>query len=423
MQIKLVGWILLNMCLIIFNEGFSQHNTKQLEIAEAYVLRGNYNSAIVFYKRYANKHNSVSLQEKIANCYVNLREYEKAIKIYEALLKKGNNTHLYLSYGKLLLLNNSVFNAKKYFKMYQQSFPKDSLEVQIYLASCDSILNWMKEDNEFRVFNIRKLNTEFSEISPTFYGDKLVFSSDQQGVFIKKRQEGKLAAYYNLFISEKKSEKWSTPHSFSEHINTPYHEAAACFDSSLTKIYFTHSKFDSGKMEYESEENKLKLYSSKFKGKIMTWSIPERFNLNTVDASFAYPFISKDGQFFFFCSDMEGGYGGMDIYVCINIDGVWSSPLNAGPVINSLKNELYPFLSEDGTLYFSSNGHVGFGGYDIFQSKSKNGEWQHIENMKSPINSTADDFSFIWDEINQQGYFSSNRKGGEGKEDLYMVKK
>jgi hypothetical protein len=129
--------------------------------------------------------------------------------------------------------------------------------------------------------------------------------------------------------------------------------------------------------------------------------------------------MNKKGTVFVFSSNISGGYGGTDLYISFKNDIGWTKPENLGPIINTPENEYYPFLTDKGDLYFTSDGHIGLGGYDIFVAKFSAQGWTKVENLKTPINSSFDDLSFIISPNMAYGYFSSNRRGGKGKEDLY----
>lgn len=150
------------------------------------------------------------------------------------------------------------------------------------------------------------------------------------------------------------------------------------------------------------------------------WRGSDPFLYNNPECSVGHPAISADGRWFFFASDMPGGYGGTDIYVCEDRGGQWGEPRNLGPGVNTAGNELFPFMAADGTLYFASTGLPGLGGLDIFASqRGVNGEFAFAMNVGAPVNGPKDDFGFIIDASNTKGYFSSNRPGGLGGDDLY----
>jgi hypothetical protein len=203
---------------------------------------------------------------------------------------------------------------------------------------------------------------------------------------------------------------------FSEFINSIHHEVAASFSTSGKHIYFAQTK-NLDKIPKDSV-NRPKLYRSEKNNGV--WSKPETFIFNDSTYSFSQPCIDKEEKMFFFDSDIKGGFGGLDIYLSLNINDKWTDPINLGPIINSPGNEIYPFYDSTGTLFFSSDYHLGIGGYDIFRAIQENGDFVRIENLKSPINSSSNDFGVFYDPMKRVGYFASDRRGGKGKEDIYF---
>jgi len=150
----------------------------------------------------------------------------------------------------------------------------------------------------------------------------------------------------------------------------------------------------------------------------------EPFFLNSEKYSVGHPALSPDGNTLYYISDSEGGYGGTDIWACSRSDGKWGEPINLGRSINTTGNEMFPFLADNGDLYFASDGHPGFGGLDIFVTHQINDStWLQPRNMNQPVNSSYDDFSLCISKNNMYGIFSSNRPGGLGNDDLYLFRR
>jgi outer membrane protein OmpA-like peptidoglycan-associated protein len=196
-------------------------------------------------------------------------------------------------------------------------------------------------------------------------------------------------------------------------INSPSNEGFPAFDSKGTTMFFTLCNGRDGKGA------SCRLYSAQGQGS--EWTNVEVLPFSTDSFNCMHPSLSKDGQTLFFCSDMPGGYGGKDIWsVTYSKRGkTWGDPVNLGPEINTPVHEGFPHIAEDGTLYFSSEGHATIGGLDIMYAKGSGTEWSTPINMKPPMNSGADDFGMISNSNNENGYFSSNREGGRGGDDIY----
>lgn len=210
---------------------------------------------------------------------------------------------------------------------------------------------------------------------------------------------------------------WSSSKSqpFSKVLNTRYHEGPATFYNDGSRIIFTRNNFNEGRAR-QSEEgvNKLKLYTAEQQNG--TWANVTELPFNNDNYSVGHPALSKDDQFLIFASDMPGGLGGTDLYICQWIDGKWSVPINLGNKINTKRDELFPFIDESGNLYFASDGLAGMGGLDIFYANRLGTTIQSVEHLAPPINSPQDDFGLITDAGRQAGYFSTNRQGDD---DIY----
>jgi len=208
------------------------------------------------------------------------------------------------------------------------------------------------------------------------------------------------------------------PQEFSVNITTRYHEGPVAFSKNGNQIFFTRNNYQNGQKKTNRKgDTLLKIYTATRNG--TDWANIKELAFNSDDYDQCHPTLSADGLVLYFSSNKEGGYGGMDLYKSKYVNGRWSEPTNLGPTINTAKNEVFPFIHQNGTLYFASNGHGGYGGLDVFSSVQPDGDWRTPVNAKSPINSLYDDFGFILDQDAATGYFSSSRPKGNGKDDIY----
>jgi outer membrane protein OmpA-like peptidoglycan-associated protein len=208
---------------------------------------------------------------------------------------------------------------------------------------------------------------------------------------------------------------------FSKTLNTKYHEGPMTFTSDGKKVIFTRNNFSNGKFKTSSDKiNKLKIYLADDKG-AGQWHNIKEVPFNSNEYSTGHPSLTKDDKLMYFVSDMPGGFGGTDLYVVEYNGGAFGTPVNLGPEINTVGNEMFPFVDERGNLYFSSDGHAGLGDLDIFYAQLLDGSKLKgkIKNMGTPVNSSKDDFSFIADGERKMGYLSSNRKRGGTDDDIY----
>lgn len=386
---------------------------KNVKIATAYYEVGEYSNALYYYQRALNKKDTVFLVRQMRQCYYYQRDFSSYLDFSKRLYRKNrkNETSIY-AYAEALFLNGHYSIARRVLEK-STSLTKESQELLHKIIQTSEI-----EESGCTIRNCREVNTHYSEIAPAFYKNGFVFSSTREHILIKKKYGGDFQPFYDLYVYSQEGKK-ETVKTFSSKLNTPNHEAVCVITDSNSTIYFTRCENNVyTKNENKSDINQLKLFKSTKTS--LGWSTPKRFILNDSLSSFGHPSISNDGRIFFFASDMAGGYGGIDIYVCIKINGHWSSPINLGEGVNTEKDEMYPFYHDSGKLYFTSNGQGGLGGYDIFEAKLNNGEYKDIKNMGKGINSSYDDCSLIMAPDSKSGYFSSNRPNGKGKEDIYQ---
>ncbi len=268
--------------------------------------------------------------------------------------------------------------------------------------------------------NERKINTEKAEFSPTYWKDYLVYisSKSKEKIFDKKINEGYYDLFYCAINSNEELEKTA---SLSKILNTPYHEGPATFYDDGNKIVFSRLEQSNGQLILNEEEIAInKLYESNYENN--QWSSPIISSLNIEGYTSCHPAVNENGDVVVFASDREGGYGKMDLYISYYVDSIWTEPTNLGPEINSVENEIFPTLLNNTYLFYSSNIESNED-LDIYKTNlaNKNSDTPIIK-FPAPINSDRDDFGLTLDKLGLSGYLSSNRKGGQGKDDIYRVK-
>lgn len=395
------------------------------------------------------------------------KEFEKknfstSAEIYKEVARKEKNRNVrkeaHYKEGLSLLMMNDYKNAEKAFEKSQRykstkgsdemdrmavKYQADALKMQgrytdaiikydEYLKDnpgdedvlkakegCELALKWKDEKTRYEIENFKKANTRESDFAP-WYLDKfgLVFTSARAGG-ANKKEYGWTGQYlddlYICTVKDRKGQKtWENPILLNGTVNTKYSDGVASFDEKGREIFYTQCNSDDGK------GLRCKIYSAKKVGKD-AYEQPAVLEFNSDSFSCGHPAVSPDGKEMYFSSNMPGGQGGWDIYVVsyMRRGKTWSVPLNLGPTINTKGDEMYPYLHTDGTLFFASNGHMTLGGLDILYSTGSGQEWTAPENMKSPINSAADDFGVWLATDKESGYFSSNREGGRGSDDIY----
>jgi outer membrane protein OmpA-like peptidoglycan-associated protein len=269
------------------------------------------------------------------------------------------------------------------------------------------------------VKNETRINTDQLEFSPTFFEDGILFISSRENIFkfVDRRMN---KSTMGIFQASRDGEgQLGDPVFFSNRINTKYHEGPLCLDMTGSDMYFTRSNYVNGKLG-KSQDGWVNLKVLKASRKGDGWDNIRDLPFNSNDFSTCHPSISPNGDRLYFASDRPGGFGGLDIYYVEKMGDDYGDPVNLGPEVNTDKDEIFPFIHADGTLFFCSNGREGLGGLDIYYTRQlPSASWREARNLGTPFNSSKDDFGFILDLETKNGYFSSNRPGGQGQDDIY----
>jgi len=368
-----------------------------------------YDQAADMYLTYLQQTYNYEINLKLAECYRLMHSTVDAEYWYGVIVtQNAADPDILRRYADLLKTNGKYRSAKEYYLKYA-AYEEDGY---YYAASCDwAITNRSKAPAYF--IDTLGFNTTDSELTPTFYKRGLIYARSTGN----KINPTTGVSFYDLYYTELRNDSlWII--SPMQNVNSEVHEAAPYYDGNDQKLYFTRNNHYRGRTIKSSDgEVKLELYFStsvdnKFTG-------PRPLSVNSKTYSVGQPTVSPDGKVLIFASDKPGGYGGTDLYFCTKKGNDWSNAKNMGPAINSKGDELYPSMSPEGTLYFASNYHPGFGGFDIFKSVRVNQYWSNPENLGMPVNSSQDDYALIM--RNGVGYFTSNRAGGQGSDDIYQV--
>jgi hypothetical protein len=249
----------------------------------------------------------------------------------------------------------------------------------------------------------------YNEFSPVFYKGGIVFCSDQNDNSLVNYKGEQNRLFKIFFVTKKGSSGWTHPKILAKEITTAFNDGPATFNENGNIIYYSrNNSIENALRNISDTSNKLGIYSAELVNGI--WTNIKPFTYNNPLYSFCTPALTPDGERIYFSSDMPGGYGGMDLYYCDRRNSDWDKPVNLGPVINTPKNESFPFACRFGKLFFASDGHKGFGGKDLFYTQEINKEWITPVHLDSAINSTADDFGIVIDSTFENGYFSTNRQ-------------
>jgi outer membrane protein OmpA-like peptidoglycan-associated protein len=280
----------------------------------------------------------------------------------------------------------------------------------------------------YEIKHLTDINTKYSDFGVSYFGEnQVVFASSRKIRSLRNRTWSDDSQPYLNFYLGNIAENGEIVDSelFSSQINTKYNEASAVFTSTLKTVYFTRNNFFGRKYKKDDQGiNRLKLFRAHI-NEDGEWGNIEDMTFNNDLYSVGHPALSSDGKTLYFVSDMPGGQGKTDIYyVHLFEDGTYGEPINAGPTVNTMNREMFPFISKKGILYFSSDGRSGLGSLDVFSSiiSENSTVYTNPENLGSPINGAWDDFAFTINEKTLTGYFSSSREGGKGNDDIYYFK-
>ena len=414
-------FIFLAILLIIVSLQVLSSQRRKEERAYAAFNAGEYFDAIDEFKdsysktKKTDKASRTELVFMIAECY-RLTNDPKNSETWYKLAVKASNSRPEAQYrlAESLKKNGKYQQAIDEFKKYKQIAPSDPKADQ-EIRGCELAMEWQRNPEAYRVEELKDLNSKESDYSPSLGRDDyglVYFTSARDDAEGNKTHGATGQGFTDIFESriDKKS-KWSIPVPV-KGLNSEFEDGTPCFTNDYKEIYFT--RCEAGKREKKGCE----IMNSKRSGD--AWSEPKNIGILPDTMVAAHPALATDGLTLYFVSDLSGGFGGKDIWKSTRSSesGEWPKPVNLGPDINTNGDELFPYIRSDGTLYFSSDGLIGMGGLDIFKATPQpDGSWL-VQNMKSPINSSADDFGITFENDNEKGIFSSTRKG-RGDDDLY----
>ncbi|MFA5573586.1 MAG: OmpA family protein [Brumimicrobium sp.] len=389
-------------------------NKSFYQAAEAYedVLARNVDSNVV-----ANK---------IADAYHKIGNKQKAAKWYDFIYRNEEVSQENLfKYGILL---RSIENYDKSNTIIQEYASKyDNKGISESFISPTPISSLLEDKGWFSVVN-QNVNTEYSEIGVTFYkpGEVLLSSSQKRSLAIGQTDAWSGDYFYDIYKASLNDQNQIGKMNLikSKGVTSKYHDGPSIWNEKLGFLYFTRNNYIDGSKGTDSENIiRLKIYRAKMVDD--KFVDVEELNINNDEYSTGHPAINVEGTKLYFSSDRPGGFGGMDLYVVdLNENGLpEGEPKNLGSKVNTLGNEVFPTHNQsENLLFFSSDGHAGLGGLDVYVARLKSdGDVKNIENLGVPVNSTYDDFSFINDEEQTKGFYASNRPGGEGSDDVYGV--
>lgn len=413
------------LCTVVFSA--SLHGQQQtLSKGDKEFDNYNYVSAVKVYENLYNKgEKSPDILKKIGNSYYFQGEYEKAVRWYGELIGTGQSveSEYYYRYAQSLKSVKDYVKADQMMTEFEKR-SKDEIRAKVAFAHKDYLALIKRNSGRYEIEN-STASSSFSDYGSFVHDNKLIFASSRD----KKVNESKnhkwndqpFSDLYKADITEDGS--LSNVSVFSKSLNSKYHESSGVITKDGKTMYFTRNNTKKGKKVINSKKaTLLKLYKATFDGK--KWGNIEELPFNSDEYSVAHPALSSDERMLYFASDMPGTLGQSDIFMVeIKGENDYGSPINLGKDINTEGKESFPFVSSENELYFSTDGHPGLGGLDIFHATSDGkGNFIKVQNIGEPANSTFDDFAFYIDSKTKNGYLSSNRSNGNGSDDIYKFK-
>jgi len=386
--------------------------------ADKHYDRLEYTDAIDSYLRLVENGKADSyVYERLANSYYYINDTKNAATYYKRVVDNGNAENVY-NYAQCLKATGKFEESNTWMQKFAEINPSDSRAVE-FMSEPNYIPKILGEVQKFTVTNAGDINSEYSEYGGLLVGNQFYFSTARNE---KRRNYGwNEQPYLDIYSATKTGDVIGSSEMISGDVNSKYHEGTVAITADGKRMIFDRNDFFKGKYKKDEEGvNQLNLYTAEWVNNKWTDIKPVPFN--SENYSTAHPSLSPDGNTLYFASDMPGGKGMSDIYkVSIDSNGNFGTPENVSS-INTEGMDSFPFIGDSGTIYFSSNGHMGIGGLDVFYAEANENGFGETRNLGLPVNSGSDDFAFTINEASQEGFVSSDREGGKGSDDIYLVK-
>jgi len=349
----------------------------------------------------------------IAECYRKTNNPRKSVNQYKKALSRDYPDPIaILYYADALKMNEEYEEAIEEYKRYKERVPDDP-RGENGINSCRMSLAWIDNPTGYVVENMKYFNSKFNDYSPYFARNDysvVYFTSSRENSTGNEQHGATGENFSDIYVSTKdRKGSWSTPVPLGENINSEFEDGTPVLTDNYNTMLFTRCE------KKKKKSMGCSIFESKRSGE--TWGKSKAYDIIGDSLVAAHPAISPDGLKLYFTSDIEGSIGGKDIWYVTrtSINEEWGDPVNMGDPINTLGDEAFPYMHPDGTFYFSSNGHIGMGGLDMFKATKSTEGWK-IENLRYPINSSADDFGIVFEADVERGFFTSSRNSRWGDE-------
>lgn len=411
-------FILIIIFLGISVVAFSQDKSGRELKGDKFFFNYSFDKAI---KRYSKvKQLTSEGQHKLAESYYNLDMNVKAEEAYLNILNAQGTIapEDYYSYAMILKMNRKYSESDQWMERFAKEKPNDLRAID-FKANRANLSNLQKDDGKYSVESL-SINTKDLDFGPSYYKNQVVYASTRENPrMIVRKYNWTREAYWDIYTANKDGVQLKDPEPFDKAFNRKWHDGPVSFNKDGNFVAFTRNNYD---RTAKDERVEIQIFFSSLNDE--KWSDPEPFFLNSEAYSVGHPCLSADGNTMYFTSNMPGGFGGTDLYRSSkNAKGSWGPAENLGNTINTEGDEMFPFFEEiSKTLFFSSNGRYGLGGLDIFRTTANESTFGPVYNAGAPLNTEYDDFSLIADDKMAGGYFSSDRPGGSGGDDIYYVR-
>ena len=398
--------------------------TKDTKKADKEFARFEFVDAAESYKKLVDKgKGSPYVYAQLAESYYNIFSTVEAERWYAKALESSQDPEMIYKYSEMLKANGKYEASNQQMEKFASMRPSDD-RATAFRKNPNYLPKILEQGKKFNVQNAG-FNSEQSDFGGIANDGKLYITSGRNDN--RKTYGWNEQPFLDIYRLSKNSDgSYQAAELMNDKINTRYHEGLVSFSPDGNTMYFSRESY----FEKDYVKDSLssvrygQLYLFKATKLGSDWDTVESLSVNSENYSVKNPSVSADGKTLYFASNMPGGFGKFDIYKApINSDGTLGEPVNLGQKVNTEGQEMFPYSSSTNILYFSSNGHLGLGGMDVFYTKEIDGKMAPIRNVGIPINSNGDDFAFTIDEEAEEGFVSSNREGGQGSDDIYAFKK